>query len=1034
MTAAERIRRVLDLQPGEAKPVGAMTAYFMLLILAFLLGRTVRDALFLANFGIDYLPWMYVGTAVSVSLTSQVYTRIAPRINPRLLGYLSLTGFAAIFVAFRFLAASSGGLVVYSALYLWVEIFGTLALLEFWNLAGEVFEARQAKRLYGLVSAGQVLSNLLCGALSTSLSARWGAENLLWLAAGSLLAIFPLVFWVGRYRSGRRTAKKAPPKVDTADPAYRQHLGYLRSIGAVVALTFLATSLVDFQFKLAAKAAYPGKDELASYFGVFYAAVGTVGFFLQTFFTGRITKAMGVLETLSLMPGFFVVGSLAQVFMPGLAAATATKFSENTLRYSINDPVTQLLYLPLPTNLRLRALALASGTIKPWAVGGAGLVMLALRPYAAQSPALFSWVVFFFCLAWLSLLVGLKRGYLGAVASGAEEARRLVWTRPRLDPSDPLIQETLLRTLREADPEKIDYALTLAEKVDIEGLDECLRVCLSKAGPGRARVLRTLEARRDPKFALDVRVCLQQDATPVTRAAALRALGAVDGDRAVNLLRKYLNDASPIVRAGALEALVLYGGTRGLSKALAGLDTMLSAGDPVMRVLAARIIERTPVPHPFQMLEPLLGDPNLEVRGEVIRALGTRCDEEAIAPLLAALVDPETASAAAEALAKFGAGIVPTLSEYLGDRDRPEPVRAAALKGLALNASAASGDALAGALGALPWALRVLAASALQRKQRLGTWAPGEALRAALTKACMEQIEETAWYQTVAQMGDAGSELLTQALREKITAGELQALRICTLLWPNEQLAVLVRAPVLLDPYKRQLLLEICDNVLGGEIKDELLPFLEGHNLERARALAVRHHELPVASDFAVLMQSGDRWIRACAVWTAHKAGGKAPVPHHVAEMLMDLVEKVLLLKSATLFQHLTGADIEKIAAIVHEARFAAGQPIFEQGDPGDALYIVTTGQVKVHLGDKQIAVLKDRDCFGEMAILDDQPRSASITAVTDVHCLALRREDFFFLLEDHFEIVKSIIRVLTERLRNNLVQAAPPAPAPAAK
>jgi CRP-like cAMP-binding protein len=149
---------------------------------------------------------------------------------------------------------------------------------------------------------------------------------------------------------------------------------------------------------------------------------------------------------------------------------------------------------------------------------------------------------------------------------------------------------------------------------------------------------------------------------------------------------------------------------------------------------------------------------------------------------------------------------------------------------------------------------------------------------------------------------------------------------------------------------------------------------------------------------------------------------------------MMDLVEKVLLLKSATLFQHLRGEDIEKIAGIAQEKTFAANAPIFERGDPGNALYIVTHGQVKIHIGDKQIALLKERDCFGEMAILDDQPRSAAVTAVTDIKCLLLYRDDFFFLLEDHFEIVKSIIRVLTERLRNNLSQAtsAPPPPPPA--
>jgi hypothetical protein len=635
------------------------------------------------------------------------------------------------------------------------------------------------------------------------------------------------------------------------------------------------------------------------------------------------------------------------------------------------------------------------------------------------------------CAVWITLLVRLKNGYLGAVASGAEESRRLVWERPKLDPHDPLVRDTLLRTLDEADPSKIDYALSLAEKVDIEGLDGYLRRCLERSGTGRARVLQTLERRRDPAFAYDVRKCTLPNEPPLTRAAAFRAFGAVQGEAAVPFLRKALGDHSPIVRAGALEGLLLYGGDRGVAIALVDLDKMLTAGDAVVRVLALRVVARTPVPHPFQLLEPLLDDPEPEVAREVIRTLGIRCDEEAIEPLMAALTVPATATPAAEALGKFGDKVIERLSEHVHDEERLVAVREAALKGLAANQSPAAGDAIARLLTRLPWSLRLIGAQALQRKLRQGHWGPTQEIREELERACKLQVSETAWYKAVSELIDDGGSVLGTALREKVTACELQTLRIASVVWPREELTVLVRTNVLVDPQKRPLLIEICDNLLSGDLKNEFLPLLEGTDRAAMLRAAERHRNVPVAGApmLGALAQSGDRWLRACAAWSAADAGFTdlaATIPE--ARTLMDLVEKVLLLKSATLFQHLSGADIEKIAGIAQECEFQAGQPVFEQGDPGDALYVVTLGQVRVHVGEKQIAVLKERDCFGEMAILDDQPRSASITAVSDVQCLSLRRDDFFFLLEDHFEIVKSIIRVLTERLRNNLAQAAPAA------
>jgi len=133
---------------------------------------------------------------------------------------------------------------------------------------------------------------------------------------------------------------------------------------------------------------------------------------------------------------------------------------------------------------------------------------------------------------------------------------------------------------------------------------------------------------------------------------------------------------------------------------------------------------------------------------------------------------------------------------------------------------------------------------------------------------------------------------------------------------------------------------------------------------------------------------------------------------------MITTVEKVLFLKSIDLFRGLPGEELATIAEIAEEEPFAAGDPVFAEGEPGDALYLLVEGAVKVHRGGEQLAQLGARDVFGEMAVLDSQPRSASVTVLKDAVLLKIGRDDFRDILQERPEIGMGIIQVLSRRLR----------------
>lgn len=134
---------------------------------------------------------------------------------------------------------------------------------------------------------------------------------------------------------------------------------------------------------------------------------------------------------------------------------------------------------------------------------------------------------------------------------------------------------------------------------------------------------------------------------------------------------------------------------------------------------------------------------------------------------------------------------------------------------------------------------------------------------------------------------------------------------------------------------------------------------------------------------------------------------------------MISTVEKVIFLKSIDLFAQISGEDLAAVALICSEDERDQGEEIFSQGEFADALYLVVKGKVRVHTLDRVVAELGPRECFGEMGILDASPRSATVTALTDVALLKIAREDFREIMSEKPEIAQAIIQVLTRRLRD---------------
>ncbi|MEZ4862414.1 MAG: cyclic nucleotide-binding domain-containing protein [Caldilineaceae bacterium] len=128
--------------------------------------------------------------------------------------------------------------------------------------------------------------------------------------------------------------------------------------------------------------------------------------------------------------------------------------------------------------------------------------------------------------------------------------------------------------------------------------------------------------------------------------------------------------------------------------------------------------------------------------------------------------------------------------------------------------------------------------------------------------------------------------------------------------------------------------------------------------------------------------------------------------------------EKKQILRTVNLFTETPDTILEEVARLLEEVVCPAEALLFAQGDFGDAMYIIIEGRVRVHSGGRTLAILEKGSVFGEMAALDPEPRSASVTALENLRLLRLERVPFTQLITSRPEITTGIIHILCQTLR----------------
>ena len=132
----------------------------------------------------------------------------------------------------------------------------------------------------------------------------------------------------------------------------------------------------------------------------------------------------------------------------------------------------------------------------------------------------------------------------------------------------------------------------------------------------------------------------------------------------------------------------------------------------------------------------------------------------------------------------------------------------------------------------------------------------------------------------------------------------------------------------------------------------------------------------------------------------------------------LTTIEKIFFLKSVDIFEHATVEHLGRIAGLMEEVHFEPAETIFEEGEPGDALYLLLSGRVFLDKNDNTVREIKEKEAFGTLEVLDFNPRTVTAKAAEHVRVLKLNGQEFHDLLSLDIEMVEAVFRMLCGLVR----------------
>ena len=798
MTALRKLlSSIVEVRPEERRTAALMFAYSFLAMTAYNIVHPVTRSAVISELGADNIPYVLLVSGFLIGILMQGYGWLAARLPVRWalpVLQLGLTAFLLLFwVLFRAQAVG-----VSAALYLFGLILGTLLLSQFWTLANEIYDPRQARRLFGFIGGGASLGGMAGSGLAALVAERTGSHALLLLSAGSLAATVVPVTIVLRREAPERdeaAADRAPSLGLVESWRVLQESPNLTQIAVLIGFAALGAIIIDQQLNMAAEQ-FLGADEdaMTRFLASVRFWVSTSAFIAQLLLVKQIYRLLGVGVALLTLPLSLGATAVLILVTGALLAAAAASVVGRAIRYTVDRTTREIFYLPLPASLKRRAKSFVDVTVERLVRGGGAVLMLFLiKPWGLGLawPQL-SIVTLALVGVWLTVALRARDRYVEAIRTGLE-AQAVEPEEVRVDVADLTTVEALLEELAHPDERRVLYAIDVLESLDKRNLVTPL--LLHHESPAvRARALAAL-AGGHPDIAHRWQSTVERlvdDPDPDVRAKAIVTLARVRNEDAASLARGLLEQGSPRMAASA--AVVLAASSRAADAALAE-STLSRLATGTQDALAdvrrdvARALPQIQNPRSRTLLIPLLQDHDPSVSEAAMRSVRALrpLDPLFVPTLISLLGDRRLKSGARDVLVQYGEPVLDLLGHVLADPDEDVWVRRHVPATLARIPCQRAMDLLVDSLTDRDGFLRYKVVAALEalRRDHPALTFPRDPIDALVV------AEARHYFQYVVLLDDvftrpaiSSDALLDQTLREKEARSVDRAYRLLTLLYP----------------------------------------------------------------------------------------------------------------------------------------------------------------------------------------------------------------------------------------------------------
>ncbi|MEO6549845.1 MAG: hypothetical protein ABIN94_17720 [Ferruginibacter sp.] len=633
---------------------------------------TASFAMFLEKFVITKLPLVMILSAALLWLTGIVYSKLEHRLPAA-----KLSAAVTIFMTVSMFAFWLGSGYIqqdwfFYGMLAWFNVLYLLNNLEFWGIAAILFDVRQSKRLFGVISAGDIPSKFIGYSVALVVVSYTGTANL--ILAGIVFMLGSLYYLWHIHNSGllqqleqHHPHKEAPQKIGKLVKSF----SFNTLIRQVAGLSFLISScmlIINYAFYSGVKHSFGDNVQLAQFIAFFFAASRFVSMIIKTVFASRLIIKLGIHKAALLTPiiliitvlpvalsGQLVTNELWVIYFFGIAAIAV-----DALRTSVNAPALLTLMQPLPTHDRLRAHNVVKGIMDPFANLFSGILLLVIFSIQHHvNLATLSLVLVVLALAWIVNIFYIKKSYLKTLFKTVGSS---YFNQEGFSLDDEGTQQLIQRKIQAGTEVEIINILRLLNSSNSRFSHELIVGLLTHSSDKvQLEAIHLTKKYKIPGAENELEKLVQTSSNPEVISCALQALCRYGMDD--EMFVKYMDHPASLVQEVAIANLLKSKKENLKERAEHALQQLYSSADHNDRIKALAILTEVKSPAYYQVLNGLMNDPSAAVSKAAMEAAGKLGD----LPLLSMLISllPYKERQVLYCLQLAGESALPVISAYL---------------------------------------------------------------------------------------------------------------------------------------------------------------------------------------------------------------------------------------------------------------------------------------------------------------------------------------------------------------------------------